>query len=189
MLATQYPQRKNAAERSLTSVLGLTKGLHIDLVAEGVESDAIRDALMEMGVRYFQGYAIARPMPMPILQEFLDRSLQDRGSIPASFLGLYAQHISHFDILEKTLGLHPEIVDFQAMANAHACPEERRLEQLGLAPDATLMTLHQEYHALIGCLRTENGRVRDADWAAVEDCHRRFSTALLDAVCLHAQPA
>ncbi|UTV81423.1 EAL domain-containing protein [Acidithiobacillus sp. YTS05] len=173
--------------RFVQSVLGLTKGLHIDLVAEGVESDAIRDALMEMGVRYFQGYAIARPMPVPMLHEFLERSLQDDRDIPVSFLGLYAQHISHFDILEKTLELHPEIVDFQVMANAHACPEERRLEQLGLAPDAMLMTLHQEYHALIGCLRIENGKVRDADWSAVEDCHRRFSTALLDAFWLRAQ--
>ncbi|MEY2342161.1 EAL domain-containing protein [Acidithiobacillus sp. IBUN Pt1247-S3] len=167
--------------RFVQSVLDLTRGLHVDLVAEGVESDAIRDALTVMGVRYFQGYAIARPMPMEVLHSFLAQHLQGSDETPGSYLGCYAQHISHFDILEKALKQHPEIVDFRGMAKARACPEHHRLEKLGLAWDDILMVLHREYHALIASLGMEDGKIQDSDWAVLEDCHRRFSTALLDA--------
>jgi EAL domain-containing protein (putative c-di-GMP-specific phosphodiesterase class I)/cellulose synthase/poly-beta-1,6-N-acetylglucosamine synthase-like glycosyltransferase len=44
-----------------------------DVIAEGIESDAERDALREAGVRYGQGYLIGRPVP-------IERIASDAGS-------------------------------------------------------------------------------------------------------------
>ena len=38
-----------------------------ELVAEGVSTEAIRDALRDLGVEYGQGYALGRPEPAPAL--------------------------------------------------------------------------------------------------------------------------
>ena len=167
--------------RFVQSILDLTRGLNVELVAEGVESPAIRDALTVMGVRYFQGYAIARPMPVESLYDFLGQCLQGEENTPGSYLGCFAQHITHFEILEKAFTQNPEIINFSGMAEAHKCPEHHRLKQLGVQHDDILMLLHREYHTLIAALGRENEKIHSSDWAALEDCHRRFSVALLDA--------
>ena len=43
----------------------LCTSLGVDLVAEGVEHDADRDALLGLGVRHGQGYLFGRPGPLP----------------------------------------------------------------------------------------------------------------------------
>jgi EAL domain-containing protein (putative c-di-GMP-specific phosphodiesterase class I) len=46
----------------------------ISTVAEGVESVEMLDILRKMGVDYFQGYAIARPMPFEELCVWLQEN-------------------------------------------------------------------------------------------------------------------
>lgn len=55
-----------AAVRStaiIQAVLGLGKALALDIVAEGIETDAQRRLLQTMGCRYGQGYYFGRPAP------------------------------------------------------------------------------------------------------------------------------
>ncbi len=51
------------------SMLAIGRHLNLDVVAEGVETEAQRIQLEKMGCRLFQGYFFARPMPM---SEFSD---------------------------------------------------------------------------------------------------------------------
>ncbi len=44
------------------TIIRLAKTFHLAVVAEGVESEAQRDALVNMGCRKFQGYFFAKPM-------------------------------------------------------------------------------------------------------------------------------
>lgn len=53
------------------SVIGMAKAIGISTVAEGVESTEMLKDLKKMGIDYFQGYAIASPMPMEELRSWL----------------------------------------------------------------------------------------------------------------------
>jgi diguanylate cyclase (GGDEF)-like protein/PAS domain S-box-containing protein len=46
------------------AVIGLAKGLHIDVVAEGVETAVQRDMLLQEGCEEAQGYFYSKPVPM-----------------------------------------------------------------------------------------------------------------------------
>jgi EAL domain-containing protein (putative c-di-GMP-specific phosphodiesterase class I) len=50
-------------QRLMGSMIGLCRDLKIELVAEGVETVAERDTLIELGCDLFQGYLFARPGP------------------------------------------------------------------------------------------------------------------------------
>jgi EAL domain-containing protein (putative c-di-GMP-specific phosphodiesterase class I) len=41
----------------------MAKAIGISTVAEGVEATEMLEILKDMGIDYFQGYAIAKPMP------------------------------------------------------------------------------------------------------------------------------
>lgn len=56
------------------SVIAMAKAVGISTVAEGVESVEMLDILRKMGVDYFQGYAIARPMPFEELCVWLQEN-------------------------------------------------------------------------------------------------------------------
>ena len=47
------------------AILALASTLHMDVTAEGVETIAQRDCLLEMGCSKAQGFLFARPMPLP----------------------------------------------------------------------------------------------------------------------------
>jgi EAL domain-containing protein (putative c-di-GMP-specific phosphodiesterase class I) len=44
-------------------ILRLSDSLHLDVVAEGIETTAQRDLLTDMGCRYGQGYLFSKPSP------------------------------------------------------------------------------------------------------------------------------
>lgn len=51
----------------VSTIIKMARTLHMEVLAEGVESDAQRSYLLEQGCHLFQGYLFARPLP---LQEF-----------------------------------------------------------------------------------------------------------------------
>jgi PAS domain S-box-containing protein len=53
----------------ITGMVHFTEGVGSMLIAEGVETDAERATLLELGVRVAQGYLFARPLPAELLQE------------------------------------------------------------------------------------------------------------------------
>jgi len=54
----------DAEDAAITAAIaGMAHGLGLDLLAEGVEMVAQRDALLALGCRRFQGYLFARPQP------------------------------------------------------------------------------------------------------------------------------
>jgi len=53
------------------AVLRIGESLNLTVVAEGVETEAQREVLLEMGYRAAQGYLFARPMPADTLEAWL----------------------------------------------------------------------------------------------------------------------
>jgi EAL domain-containing protein (putative c-di-GMP-specific phosphodiesterase class I) len=56
----------------LEGVIRLAEAFHRNVIAEGVETQAHCQALLELGCELGQGYAIARPMAANALQAWLD---------------------------------------------------------------------------------------------------------------------
>ena len=58
------------------AIIFLGKSLDLHIVAEGVETEAERDALAGCGCNAFQGYLFARPMQLAAIDAYL-RSIPD----------------------------------------------------------------------------------------------------------------
>jgi EAL domain-containing protein (putative c-di-GMP-specific phosphodiesterase class I) len=62
------------AQAVLEAVVRLAHALRMEVVAEGVETDAQRAALVRLGCDQLQGYVIARPMPAEAVPGWLAQS-------------------------------------------------------------------------------------------------------------------
>ena len=51
------------AEALVRAMVNVAEALSLDTVAEGVETEAQRDALLALGCRFVQGYLFGRPGP------------------------------------------------------------------------------------------------------------------------------
>ena len=58
---------KNPSEAVVRAILALSKSQGLDVIAEGVETVAQRDALLALGCTMGQGYLYSRPLPMEAL--------------------------------------------------------------------------------------------------------------------------
>ncbi len=68
--------------RSLVEgVIALARAFQRDVVAEGVETDEHRMALLHMGCELAQGYAIAHPMPANSVQRWLDSQREPKAAV------------------------------------------------------------------------------------------------------------
>jgi EAL domain-containing protein (putative c-di-GMP-specific phosphodiesterase class I) len=57
---------ENSASGAIVdSIIGLSSGLELQVIAEGVETEEQREWLVEHGCRHFQGYLFGRPGPLP----------------------------------------------------------------------------------------------------------------------------
>jgi EAL domain-containing protein (putative c-di-GMP-specific phosphodiesterase class I) len=70
-----------ASQPLITAIAGLGRSLGLDLLAEGIETAAQRDALRRVGVRYGQGFFFARPLPALEFAEFC----RARAEVPTQF--------------------------------------------------------------------------------------------------------
>jgi len=53
------------------TIIALAQSLHIDVIAEGVETGAQRDFLARSGCHAYQGYFFSRPLPLHELEQFV----------------------------------------------------------------------------------------------------------------------
>lgn len=67
-----------AARRLVQAMIGVAEGLGLDVIAEGVETDDQRMALIAAGCPVMQGYFFARPAPAAEIERFL-RPLNGEG--------------------------------------------------------------------------------------------------------------
>ncbi len=68
------------------TIISLAKALDLDIVAEGVETEAEYQALIAMGCHHFQGYHLSRPM------EFADAMRVGELSNRRAFMGARSRH-------------------------------------------------------------------------------------------------
>jgi diguanylate cyclase (GGDEF)-like protein/PAS domain S-box-containing protein len=54
------------------TIIGLAQSLHLDVIAEGVETVEQRDFLARQGCHAYQGYLFCKPMPIDQLEAFMD---------------------------------------------------------------------------------------------------------------------
>lgn len=58
------------------TIVAMANSLDLDVIAEGVETEAQRNFLMGCGCRSFQGYLFSKPMPIHELEQFWDNCSQ-----------------------------------------------------------------------------------------------------------------
>ncbi|MCH8498217.1 MAG: EAL domain-containing protein [Marinobacter sp.] len=56
------------------TIIAMGAALHLQVIAEGVETEAQRDQLAASGCHFYQGYLYSRPLPLAELETFLDIS-------------------------------------------------------------------------------------------------------------------
>lgn len=54
------------------TILGMARNLELDVIAEGVETEAQKKLLAQYGCTYFQGYLLGRPVPVAELEALLE---------------------------------------------------------------------------------------------------------------------
>lgn len=55
------------------AIIALAKSLNIEVIAEGVETQAQKDFLVENGCRYIQGYLYSKPVPLEEFEKMIER--------------------------------------------------------------------------------------------------------------------
>jgi diguanylate cyclase (GGDEF)-like protein len=61
------------------TIIGMARNLELDVIAEGVETQAQRDVLAEYGCQLFQGYLLGRPTPVAALEALVEASVPVEG--------------------------------------------------------------------------------------------------------------
>ncbi|SMH66253.1 putative Diguanylate cyclase [Acidithiobacillus ferrivorans] len=158
----------------------LAENFGVSLVVEGVETDDILDALTVLDVEIFQGYAIARPLPLEALLQFLKHSPpKTRCEHPTSLLGLYAELITHNSVFKNAIRQDPQLASYMPLANASTCHITKDLRRLGIAEGSTIDLLHRKYHqAMVAMNLRIIAAPKENDWSLVQTAERH----LLDAV-------
>lgn len=131
----------------IESVLDLAINKKMDLVVEGVETGRILDAVSVLGVNLIQGYAVARPLPLAQLREFLMREpdIKHRQH-PITLFGLYAKQTHFHHLLRAVLLQNPRLLTAEHLRNTHLCPIHNDLTRLQFHDGHPLHILHENYH-------------------------------------------
>jgi sensor c-di-GMP phosphodiesterase-like protein len=69
----QHIQSAEVRNPIVDTLIDLGQNLGLELVAEGVETDAQRDYLQRVGVRYAQGWLFAKALPLADFRQFLQQ--------------------------------------------------------------------------------------------------------------------
>jgi EAL domain-containing protein (putative c-di-GMP-specific phosphodiesterase class I) len=71
----------------VTTIISLAATLELEVIAEGVETQAQQDELIRQGCRYLQGYWLSRPLPVEQADAYLRaKALENRPPVGQSTL-------------------------------------------------------------------------------------------------------
>lgn len=168
----------------LEGVLGLAKAFHLEVIAEGVETLAHGELLLQLGCELAQGYGIARPMPADQIpawsatwrpdSAWLNRRPVRRDDLPVLFAGV--EHSAWIATLRQYLqgeGAAPTAFNVRQCRFGKWLDSDAVKLYAGLAPYVALGPLHQQIHALAAVL---NEHYMSGDQATalagLDDLHR-----------------
>jgi diguanylate cyclase (GGDEF)-like protein/PAS domain S-box-containing protein len=138
--------------RFLMHLMDLSQTLGIDLIAEGIESNACRDALAALGIRFAQGYAIAMPMNIEELEQWLGKYKPVPWSGPTTLLGGVALQLRDLSMTERILDHKPSLMQCVASFDPR-CPCEIGLAIQAIGPEASkLFSAHVSWHTAMAAL-------------------------------------
>ncbi len=69
---------KHTDDVIVQTIIGMAANLELDVIAEGVETQAQKDLLAQYGCLFFQGYLLGRPMPVAQLELLLQEATPAR---------------------------------------------------------------------------------------------------------------
>ncbi|MHB1935265.1 MAG: EAL domain-containing protein [Acidobacteriaceae bacterium] len=166
--------------RFLMNLANLAQSQGLDLVAEGVENNASRDALAALGVKYAQGYAIAMPMDVEELENWLQNYRPVPWTRPRTVLGVAALQLIGLDATERILPQRPDYLeDMQTCDPDKECEIGRCMNELGQMGEEAATT-HRTFHATLARHgRQSSGIVQLSDFHAARIC---YEEALFHAV-------
>jgi EAL domain-containing protein (putative c-di-GMP-specific phosphodiesterase class I) len=64
----------------VTTIISLSTTLGLEVIAEGVETEAQKAELMQQGCHFLQGYLFSRPLPVDAATEFLEQDSKKRAA-------------------------------------------------------------------------------------------------------------
>lgn len=164
----------------LNAMSDLSKGLNIDFIAEGVETEEILDAVVTMEVPYGQGYAISPPLGIDSFLDWHSKYLAEREKFisaqrPLSILGLYANHIrlSFLHHLRMSSGL--------VSPSADECQMKSHLIRLGFG-GSSLDTAHSDYHQALARFERAFSQKPNPHLREVEESREALRKAIFNAL-------
>jgi diguanylate cyclase (GGDEF)-like protein/PAS domain S-box-containing protein len=138
--------------RFLMHLTDLSQTLGVDLIAEGIESNACRDAIAALGIRFAQGYAIAMPMDICELEEWLGKYKPVSWSGPTTLLGGVALQLRDLSMTERFLDHKPSLMQSVALFDPQ-CPCKTGLAIQAIGPEASkLFSAHLSWHGAMAAL-------------------------------------
>jgi diguanylate cyclase (GGDEF)-like protein len=83
---------ENASDWAIVrTIIVMAESLGLDVIAEGVETQAQRDLLHQFGCRSYQGYLFGRPMPVDMFETMVRDSRMVCNATPDKLFGNYAR--------------------------------------------------------------------------------------------------
>lgn len=158
----------------VSSMMSMARGLKKSLIVEGVETPDILDALRVLGVELAQGYAIATPMPVTILIDWLKAHTPiPATSQPTSLLGTYAAHLCLMEACRAMLNQPLEASWMVGVENPHTCLVGKFLDEQEWH-DTELGLSHKRLHTILPFYRQKM-----AAWEnAAEDFQGKLDVAI-----------
>ncbi len=137
--------------RFVQSLTQLARGLGVDFIAEGAETDDIVEALRALRVPLVQGYGIARPMPADAFGTWLQRWAPQAQASRRGLLGCIAEQLVGLDMDLMIAQHYPEPKPPLSMrGDPMAGPLGQWLRRTGLGPDHALTLACAELYAMFG---------------------------------------
>ncbi len=153
----------------LTGIIGLADALRIDVLAEGIESVAHGELLMQLGCELAQGYAIARPLPAEEFPEWFvawrpDPAWRDLLPVNRDDLPLLFAGVEHRAWTEKVEAFLRGEQEAPAQQDMHQCrfgiwlDTEGRGQYEAEPVFGEIEQLHMQVHAHVAQLLELYGR-------------------------------